>query len=254
MVRSRQILVQREVFLDHAGSQHHRANRRKLKQLFQNLPKEENVAYSMKCLCVPESDSDAGTVVDHVRLFRNRPEHRWRYRVHEQILPALKTTGAEIRWTDIVIHHVGYQDALTTRRKLERNLRLLQLDHAEHPDEPFVQDLHALSNGADAQLRIPGRTQLSGHHHVQRGPEHLGDHRGFRNRIGEYPQRDVSRVEVREGVRPGHVGDFDRVFRAIPGELLQEWRRLARTAVRRKMIWTERIRVNPDDALRPRGR
>jgi tetratricopeptide (TPR) repeat protein len=92
----------------------------------------------MKCLCAEPGNAPGGTVVDHVRLFRNRPEHRWRYRVHEQILPALKTTGAEIRWTDIVIHHVGYQDAAATRRKLERNLRLLQLDHAEHPDEPYI--------------------------------------------------------------------------------------------------------------------
>jgi hypothetical protein len=45
----------------------------------------------MKCLC---ADGGAGgTVVDHVRLFRNRPESRWKYRLHEQILPALKTTG-----------------------------------------------------------------------------------------------------------------------------------------------------------------
>src|SRR5260370_1596740 len=97
-----------------------------------------NTAYVMKCLCVEPGGAPGGTVVDHVRLFRNRPEHRWCYRVHEQILPALKTTGAEVRWTDIVIHHVGYQDAATTPRKLERNLRLLQLDHAEHPDQPYI--------------------------------------------------------------------------------------------------------------------
>jgi glycosyltransferase involved in cell wall biosynthesis len=147
------------------------ANRRKLKELFENLssvighssfvPSRSslteveqrtndqgqmtndhspltNVAFVMKCLCIQPGEARGGTVVDHVRLFRNRPEHRWRYRVHEQILPALKTTGTEIRWTDIVIHHVGYQDALTTRRKLERNLCLLQLDHAEHPDEPYI--------------------------------------------------------------------------------------------------------------------
>jgi hypothetical protein len=28
--------------------------------------------------------------VDHVRLFRNHPKIRWRYRVHEQILPAIR--------------------------------------------------------------------------------------------------------------------------------------------------------------------
>jgi hypothetical protein len=78
------------------------------------------------------------TDVTHVRLFRNRPDHRWQYRVHEQIVPALLRSGAAIRFTDIVITHTGYEDQALRRRKLERNLRLLHLDHAEHPDEPFI--------------------------------------------------------------------------------------------------------------------
>jgi tetratricopeptide (TPR) repeat protein len=130
-------------------------NRAKMKALFESLPCSEtaterngdagNVAYVMKCLCVessfgrqPTPNSRHGTVVDHVRLFRNRPEHRWKYRVHEQILPALKTTGTEIYWTDIVIHHVGYQEPALTRCKLERNLRILHLDHAEHSEDPYI--------------------------------------------------------------------------------------------------------------------
>ena len=36
----------------------------------------------------------AGTAVDHVRLFRLHTAHRWTYRVHEQILPALRDVGA----------------------------------------------------------------------------------------------------------------------------------------------------------------
>jgi tetratricopeptide (TPR) repeat protein len=73
-----------------------------------------------------------------VRLFRNRPDHRWQYRAHEQIVPALLRSGADIRFTDIVITHSGYEDPALRRRKLERNLRLLQLDHAVYPDEPFI--------------------------------------------------------------------------------------------------------------------
>src|SRR5436190_952652 len=42
----------------------------------------------MKCLSVQPGGMQHGTVVDHVRLFRNRPDIRWKYRVHEQILPA----------------------------------------------------------------------------------------------------------------------------------------------------------------------
>jgi tetratricopeptide (TPR) repeat protein len=77
-------------------------------------------------------------VVDQVRLFRNRPEHRWRYRVHEQILPALRRARADVCPTDICIEHAGYQDPGLTRAKLERNRRLLELEYQEQPDDPFT--------------------------------------------------------------------------------------------------------------------
>jgi GT2 family glycosyltransferase/predicted Zn-dependent protease len=114
-----------------------RGNNRKLKQFFAHLP-EENVAFSMKCLCVPETGGQSGTVVDHVRLFRNRPDLRWKYRVHEQILGAVREAGGDIRFADIVIQHVGYQDKALRGRKLERDLRLLEMENVEHPDDPFT--------------------------------------------------------------------------------------------------------------------
>jgi tetratricopeptide (TPR) repeat protein len=43
-----------------------------------------------------------------------------------------------VRWCDVVVHHVGYQDAALRRRKLHRDERLLRLEIAEKPDEPFV--------------------------------------------------------------------------------------------------------------------
>jgi hypothetical protein len=112
-------------------------NRQKLRALFAGLL-DENTAYVMKCLCVPEADGHGGTVVDHVRLFRNRADLRWDYRVHEQILPAVRATGATVRWADVVVRHTGYADPSQRRRKLERDLRLLRLEDAERPDHPFV--------------------------------------------------------------------------------------------------------------------
>jgi GT2 family glycosyltransferase/predicted Zn-dependent protease len=112
-------------------------NRRKLRALFDTLD-GANAAYVMKCLCLPDPVSKAATVVDHVRLFRNRPDVRWEHRVHEQILPGVRRTGGQIRWSDIVIHHTGYQDPALRRRKLDRDLRLLKLEEAEQPDHPFT--------------------------------------------------------------------------------------------------------------------
>ena len=100
------------------------ANRTRLRALFAGLT-DENAAYVIKCLCVPDSQVNDGTMVDHVRLFRNRPDLRWDYRVHEQILPAVRATGGEVRWTDVVVKHVGYTDPALRRRKLERDLRLI---------------------------------------------------------------------------------------------------------------------------------
>jgi tetratricopeptide (TPR) repeat protein len=112
-------------------------NRGKLGALLAGLG-EENAAYVLKCLCLPDAQARGGILVDHVRLFRNRPDMRWEYRVHEQILPAVRRSGAEVRWSDVVIHHTGYQDPALRRRKLQRDLRLLRLEEAENPDEPFV--------------------------------------------------------------------------------------------------------------------
>jgi len=113
------------------------ANRVRIRLLFASL-RDENAAYVMKCLCLPDAATKSATEVDHLRLFRNDARLRWRFRVHEQILPALRGLQAEVRWSDAVIHHTGYQDAALRGRKLERDLRLLRLEEADDPDNPFV--------------------------------------------------------------------------------------------------------------------
>ena len=112
-------------------------NRGRLRALIAGLA-GGNEAYVMKCLCVPDGPGAGGTVVDHVRLFRLHPAHRWTYRVHEQILPSLRATGAEVRWSEVCVRHVGYVDASVRRRKLDRDLRLLKLDERDRPGDPFT--------------------------------------------------------------------------------------------------------------------
>jgi tetratricopeptide (TPR) repeat protein/predicted O-methyltransferase YrrM len=111
-------------------------NREKLRALFAGLGDDRD-CYVMKCRCLPDP-SGTVTVVDHVRLFRNLPELRWKYRVHEQILPAVRRAGGKPRFSDVTIDHVGYQDPALRRRKLGRDLRLLQMEDAENPDDPFT--------------------------------------------------------------------------------------------------------------------
>ncbi len=111
-------------------------NRRKLAAVLADLGDELD-AYAMKVRSVLDPRRTTFRVLDQVRLFRNLPEVRWDYRIHEQILPAVNRAGGVVRWADVVIDHVGYVDASARRRKLERNLRLLEMDHAERPDDGF---------------------------------------------------------------------------------------------------------------------
>jgi tetratricopeptide (TPR) repeat protein len=92
----------------------------------------------MKCVCLPDGPGQAATVVDHVRLFRNHSALRFSYRVHEQILPAVRRLGSAVRWSNVAVHHVGYQDRQLRTRKLQRDLRLLHLEDQDHPGDPFT--------------------------------------------------------------------------------------------------------------------
>ncbi len=113
------------------------ANRQRLRTLFANLP-DATGAYLMKYLALQDVLLGRDSAVDHAQLFRNHPQIRWQYRVHEQILPAVERQGGWVQGTDVVIHHLGYQDAAVVRRKLERNGRLLELDYADHPHDPLI--------------------------------------------------------------------------------------------------------------------
>jgi glycosyltransferase involved in cell wall biosynthesis len=111
------------------------AQRSKLRQLISGLS-DKNTAYVLLQRSVAANGS--AVLVSQVRLFRNHPAIRWDYRVHEQILPSLKRAGHTIRNTDIVIEHSGYLDPALRLKKLDRNLRLLNLDLAERPNDPFT--------------------------------------------------------------------------------------------------------------------
>jgi tetratricopeptide (TPR) repeat protein len=99
---------------------------------------DERDAYAFKVRSALDANRSAFRLLDQVRLFRNLPEVRWDYRIREQILPAVNRAGGSVRLVDVIIDHVGYQDAGARRGKLERNLRLLELDHAERPDDGFT--------------------------------------------------------------------------------------------------------------------
>ena len=111
---------------------------RKLRELVDGDHDEQVLGYTMQVHC-PGKDPTDVTAVDHVKLFRNRPDLRFEFRIHEQIIPAIRRAGGEVAWTDLYVVHSGSDHSPEGRqRKLERDFRLLELELADRPDHPFV--------------------------------------------------------------------------------------------------------------------
>jgi tetratricopeptide (TPR) repeat protein len=79
------------------------------------------------------------TAVDHVKLFRNRPDIRFDGRIHEQLLPAIRRAGGEVAWSDLYVVHSGSdQSPQAQHKKFDRDFRILQLELSERPEHPFT--------------------------------------------------------------------------------------------------------------------
>jgi tetratricopeptide (TPR) repeat protein len=87
-------------------------------------------------------DLEAGSAVVHntLRVFRNRPEYRYRGRLHEQIADTLPTYLPErLEYTNVRIDHYGYLGAVRdAREKSRRNVELLRMQQQDGVDSPFL--------------------------------------------------------------------------------------------------------------------
>ncbi|MBO9606185.1 MAG: glycosyltransferase [Paenibacillaceae bacterium] len=76
-----------------------------------------------------------------VRMFKNRREHRFEGRLHEQAVPSIyrHNPAAIFPLTDIKIHHYGYMhEVVREKDKNRRNLTILQQMLVEKPGDPFT--------------------------------------------------------------------------------------------------------------------
>lgn len=120
---------------DTISSENGQALHKLAKRALKNAP----AAYIMQVHCPGPSGTTDVTIVDHVKMFRNDSRLRFEGRIHEQLLPAIRRIDGKIEWTDIYLSHSGSDHSPEARRrKQERDLHLLQLELAEHPDHPFV--------------------------------------------------------------------------------------------------------------------
>jgi glycosyltransferase involved in cell wall biosynthesis len=70
-----------------------------------------------------------------MRLFRNWPEARFEFAVHEQVVPALRRLGGKLSLTNLQIWHYGYikSVAQTNVNRGRRNIELLELEVDRDP-------------------------------------------------------------------------------------------------------------------------
>ena len=89
---------------------------------------------------VPAAPGEFGvTVVDHVKLVRNLPGIRFEGRIHEQLLGAIRRLGGDIARTSLHVVHTHYDHSPAGQAaKLQRDLRILELELAERPDDAFA--------------------------------------------------------------------------------------------------------------------
>jgi glycosyltransferase involved in cell wall biosynthesis len=101
---------------------------------------EDRISGFLMQVHIPPAPGEVGkTVVDHVKIFRNRPELRFEGRIHEQILESIYRNGGRVERTDLYVVHSGYDYSPEgQQRKRERDLRLLELDLCDRPGHPFV--------------------------------------------------------------------------------------------------------------------
>jgi tetratricopeptide (TPR) repeat protein len=110
---------------------------------------------------IPASPGEFGAqVVDHVKLFPNRPDLRFEHRIHEQILPAIRRAELAVHPTDLYVVHQNYDRSEEGQaKKRERDFRLLELDLQDHPEHPFP-----LFNLGMTYLYATGEYEVAAHY------------------------------------------------------------------------------------------
>jgi tetratricopeptide (TPR) repeat protein len=120
-----------------------------LRSLADHIHPSSTMGFVMQVLCPPtDGETQYGTsvAVDHVKLLRNLPTICFTGRIHEQVLPAIRKLGGDVTWSNIRVEHSGSDRSPEGRsRKQARDLRLLELELADDPDNSFVLFNHGMT-------------------------------------------------------------------------------------------------------------
>jgi glycosyltransferase involved in cell wall biosynthesis len=116
-----------------------------------------------------------------VRLFPNRPDYRYRGRVHETIDAAILAAGGRLRRSNIQIHHSASSDPESRRRKNHWYIQILKEEIAADPTDDSRLDflaaeyhqLEMFDEAAAVAERIANVRPLDATAHLNAGIYHL---------------------------------------------------------------------------------
>jgi len=104
---------------------------------------EENEGYFIKIINLVGEEGSIETSPDLVfRMFRNKPDYRFRGAIHEQIVDVILTKNSQAKFQiaeNVVIRHYGYlNQQILQKDKKNRNLTIIQKELATDPDNQML--------------------------------------------------------------------------------------------------------------------
>lgn len=106
-------------------------HRKRLARILAGLPETKDVAFGFRVHSVEHTGQEV--TCDEMRLFPSLPRLRFHGRVHERVHIVRDAPHVSLRRSDVRLEHVGYSDHGTYVAKLQRNLRLLELEQSGDP-------------------------------------------------------------------------------------------------------------------------
>lgn len=104
-------------------------SRRLIRDALTQASTEQVAAFILPVCSLLGQDASGNEMNYNVRLFRNRPEHRYRGAIHEQIVPAIREYSADQSIVELpaTVMHYGYlPEEVERKQKPARNLAILE--------------------------------------------------------------------------------------------------------------------------------
>ena len=109
-----------------------------VKHLRKLIRKATAEAYFLDVVNFPDHP-DQTLISRRIGLFRRRPDIRFEYRIHEQVDPSIARAKLRVEFSHVRLLHHGYDaEVRKSKKKSERNRRIIERALQDDPDNPFM--------------------------------------------------------------------------------------------------------------------